>query len=445
MSTVKRRQLLKYGLVTTGGLWVLRRGGLARAIPDASSDFSRAPKTIPGASIPKYTWPLLIPPVMPQSNKHLGPGAAVDYYEIAARQFTQNLLPPELGLAPTTVWGYGSINHPETFSSPSFTIEATWQRPVLVKWINDLKDPKTGHFHPHLFRIDPFLHWAQPQGGNKYRDTDCYLLCGELFNLLFERRPPMSPVPIVTHLHGVMGAGQESDGFAEAWVLPAANNIPKDFATTGTFYDYFKLKSPLGHLWEPGASVYQYLNDQRAGTLWYHDHTLGITRLNVYAGLAGYYLIRGGPDDLPPGVLPGPAPRPGDCPGTRVYEIPLVIQDRTFNEDGSLYYPPKSPDCPPGDTCPPPLPYHRTRRPRHDATYPRRGHPRGPPETEKTLTHASGGPTRRTPRTGITAELAAHGARPRRRARRKSAPRSFAPPAKHDGRIRHGFNSSRRP
>src|SRR5205085_5689796 len=73
--------------------------------------------------------------------------------------------------------------------------------------------------------------------------------------------------------------------------------------------------------------------------LWYHDHTMGVNRVSVYAGLAGFYLLRGGPSDLPTGVLPGPAPASGDPPGTNYYEIPIVIQDRSFNADGSLFYP----------------------------------------------------------------------------------------------------------
>jgi bilirubin oxidase len=55
--------------------------------------------------------------------------------------------------------------------------------------------------------------------------------------------------------------------------------------------------------------------------------------------LSGFYLLRGGSADLPPGVLPGPAPRRGDPAGTRYYEIPLMIQDRSFNTDGSLFFP----------------------------------------------------------------------------------------------------------
>ncbi len=50
-------------------------------------------------------------------------------------------------------------------------------------------------------------------------------------------------------------------------------------------------------------------------------------------------MIRGGADDLPAGTLPGPAPAIGDSPGLTCYEIPIAIQDRSFNADGSLFYP----------------------------------------------------------------------------------------------------------
>ena len=66
--------------------------------------------------------------------------------------------------------------------------------------------------------------------------------------------------------------------------------------------------------WETGTATFQYENDQRAATMWYHDHTLGMTRLNVYAGPAGFYLLRRGPGDLPAGPLPGPAPDVGADP-----------------------------------------------------------------------------------------------------------------------------------
>jgi spore coat protein A, manganese oxidase len=97
------------------------------------------------------------------------------------------------------------------------------------------------------------------------------------------------------HLHGGK-VPPESDGYPEATIIP-------------------------------GQRVnYLYPNAQRAETLWYHDHTLGTTRLNLYMGLAGFYLIRDpaveGPLNLPSGE----------------FDVPLVIQDRAFNGDGSLKY-----------------------------------------------------------------------------------------------------------
>ena len=77
----------------------------------------------------------------------------------------------------------------------------------------------------------------------------------------------------------------------------------------------------------PGASAsYYYPNDQDAATLWYHDHTMGINRLNVYAGLMGVYLIRDAAED----ALNLPRDR---------YDIPLLICDRLLRSDGQLDYP----------------------------------------------------------------------------------------------------------
>jgi spore coat protein A len=71
-----------------------------------------------------------------------------------------------------------------------------------------------------------------------------------------------------------------------------------------------------------------------------------MTRTNVYAGPAGFYLIRGGPDDDvldrrdgSTAILPGPAPTVGDDPLGVYGEIPIAVQDRSFNDDGSLFYP----------------------------------------------------------------------------------------------------------
>jgi spore coat protein A, manganese oxidase len=319
-----RRQLVRYGAgagVALFAPWQLStRGALASPLT--------AP-TLPGADIPKYRLPLIVPPAMPRTSILRRGGMNVDYYEIAVRQFDQQVLPPSL--PDTTVWSYGSVNHPGSFNFPAFTIETRWRRPVRVKWINDLRNRSSGDFLPHILPVDPTLHWANPPGGDSGRD--------ERPTFSSTPGPYEGPVPIVTHLHGIEGVRQESDGYAEAWYLPAAGNIPAGFATTGTFYDAFRQSSPLGGSWAPGTAVFQYPNEQRATTLWYHDHTLGMTRLNVYAGPAGFYLLRGGPSDVPSRQIPGPAPSLGDAAGRSYYEIPLAIQDRSFNDDGSLFYP----------------------------------------------------------------------------------------------------------
>jgi spore coat protein A len=292
--------------------------------------------TLAPGDVPKFVTALVKPPAMPPSK---GSNKNKDRYRIAVRQFQQQILPTfdennnPTGLPKTTVWSYGSIDFPGTvaengtFHYPAFTIEATYGKEAQILWRNDLKD-EMGNYLPHLLPVDPTLHWANPPGGLMGRDT----------------RPPFNttpgpytgPVPMVTHVHGAH-TYEQFDGYPEAWYLPDAKNIPAGYATTGTFYDYFKAK--YGESWSPGTVSFKYPNDQRATTLWYHDHTLGMTRLNVYAGPAGFYLIRGGPDDVIEGVLPGPAPGVGDDPYGEYGEIPIVIQDRSFNDDGSLFYP----------------------------------------------------------------------------------------------------------
>ncbi|MDQ5846062.1 MAG: multicopper oxidase domain-containing protein [Acidobacteriota bacterium] len=104
---------------------------------------------------------------------------------------------------------------------------------------------------------------------------------------------------VAVHLHGGNTA-------------PTSDGHPEDTFTNGV------------------TRTYHYGNDQEATTLWYHDHAMGITRLNVYAGLAGFYLLR---DQFDTGEAIGPIGLP-----TGPYEIPLVIQDKMFNEDGTLAY-----------------------------------------------------------------------------------------------------------
>jgi spore coat protein A, manganese oxidase len=109
--------------------------------------------------------------------------------------------------------------------------------------------------------------------------------------------PYAGPPPIVTHLHGGE-VPSAFDGNPESWFTPGLAKTGPGFST----------------------NVYTYPNAQPASTLWFHDHALGITRLNVYAGLAAFYLIR---DSYDTGI----AGTGLDLPSGN-YEIELAIQDR---------------------------------------------------------------------------------------------------------------------
>ncbi|ODR79843.1 hypothetical protein BG842_03335 [Haladaptatus sp. W1] len=187
--------------------------------------------------------------------------AGTDRYEIELTEFDQTVLPTSMGKE-TTVWGYAG-------SYPGPTIEARPDRAVEVKWINNLPTD-------HLLSVDQQVHGAEP---------------------------PAPETRIVTHLHGAV-TRPRSDGNPEAWVSPDGKTA------ADSDVDYQQVK--------------EYPNGQEPATLWYHDHAMGITRLNVYAGLAGFYLLR----DPMENSLPS-----GD------YEVPIVIQDRSFNSNGSLFYP----------------------------------------------------------------------------------------------------------
>ncbi|MFB3906420.1 MAG: hypothetical protein ACE15E_23495 [Acidobacteriota bacterium] len=180
----------------------------------------------------KYVTPLLIPPVMPKAGILTSPGGkSIDFYEISMRQFSEQILPARFPA--TTVWGYGAVTSADKkglliHNAPSLTIEAKWNRPVRIKWINELVDAN-GKYLPHLLPVDPTLHWANPPGGTAGRDS----------RPDFTGQPTperyTGPVPIVSHVHGAVGVGDDSDGYAEAWYLPAANNIPGGYATEGTW------------------------------------------------------------------------------------------------------------------------------------------------------------------------------------------------------------------
>jgi FtsP/CotA-like multicopper oxidase with cupredoxin domain len=347
-------------------------GAIAQALPGGTLD----PTTIP-----KYVTPLVIPPVMDNT------GTPHDY-DIAVRQFKQQILPGGIwntingradAFPPTTVWSYGPDEDPlpdstglgggvgiapaanSQFNYPAYTVENIKDTPTSVDWINDLKEnfgagPK---YLKHLLPIDQTLHWANPTADciEGPARTDCR---GK------SQIPYQGPVPIIVHVHGAHST-PESDGYPEAWYLPdpagsnfkcvdpahpeRANPWLHKYVCEGSLVNKY---SPIAATNTPGVGHFTYRNDQPTATFWYHDHALGMTRNNVYAGPAGFWLLReadGGETGLITGTLPNPAPVAGEdlattnLPATlggsreKYREIPIVIQDRSFNADGSLFYP----------------------------------------------------------------------------------------------------------
>ena len=327
-----RRQFLKTGAAVAAYLALPGSLSWRGAIQKAFAEYV-ANNTLDPALITQFAAPLVIPPAMPLSK---GSNKNKDKYKIAVRQFSQQILPSSQ-FGATTVWSYGSIDNPGTFNYPAFTIEAKWNKDTQVQWSNELVDA-AGVPLPHLLPVDATLHWANPIGRKDTRpnpiDDPDYWTNPYLNG---QNGSYTGPVPMVTHVHGAH-THEDSDGYPEAWYLPAsAAADPNIAAATGTYFDIFN--SVYGHGWMAGTATFKYPNTQRATTLWYHDHTLGMTRLNVYAGPAGFWLIRGGPDDVvtvmgsgAPAVLPSPAPatdhNPFDHSG--VYEIPIAFQDRSF-------------------------------------------------------------------------------------------------------------------
>ena len=241
--------------------------GVSEAVAAAMA----APGVVVSPPLPKFVDTMPKPAVATPTGTMLPDpnGVMVPLYELRVSQFPQRLTSSPLFALPTTVWGYNG-------SFPGPTIEATRGQGFYVRWLNDL--PTT---HLLSTSIDQNVHGV---AGNP-------------------------EVRIVTHQHGGH-VPWTSDGGPLGW-YPRANP-DGSYSTVGELFN---------------GDTYYYPSDQVAATVWYHDHAVGITRLNVYAGLAGFWLLR----DPVENDLNLPS---GD------QEIPIAIQDRTFNADGSLYYPP---------------------------------------------------------------------------------------------------------
>lgn len=283
---ITRREFLKNSVVTgavlaTGGVGSLLRPQKVYAFAQSPTNLRKFIIGLPGLGptganeIGQY-----LPVATPNTIKYPG----VDFYRIAMMQY-EELLHPDLP-KPTKLWGYADVTG--MFKKPDSkylggVIVAKSGRPVRINFINSLP-------RKHLLPIDTSLPGAEPdQAQNR----------------------------TAVHLHGGL-VPWTSDGGPFSWFTPQFS---------------FKQRFTHGPDWHPGD--YFYPNGQSARFLWYHDHAMGITRLNAYAGLATAYLItdQAEADLVTSNVIPST-------------QIPLVIQDKTFKtvsdqwgDPGDLWYP----------------------------------------------------------------------------------------------------------
>ncbi len=192
---------------------------------------------------------------------------------------------------------------------PAFTVETSRGNPLNVTYINELSGQTYANVN---LVLDQTLHWAKVH------------ILGPSMNAYG------GDVPIVPHLHGGE-VPSESDGGPDAWFTPSYAETGPSWGMDGT--DQF----------------YYYPNSQEGATLWFHDHALGATRLNVYAGMAAFYFLRETDEDNL--HLPGwsgddlvqevaPVGTSGIFnPDPYLPEIEIVIQDRMFDTEGELYFP----------------------------------------------------------------------------------------------------------
>jgi len=197
-----------------------------------------------------------------------------------------------IGKVNTPVWGYGADDDVGS-TWPGRTFERHIKdAPLTIEWTNNLLNVQSLPLQ-HLLPVDTSLHW-------------CYSLLGYQNNSIAK-----NGVPLVPHVHG----GRNDSAF---------DGNPEYFFSPDT-----QIKGPrfVSRTYKYGGPDW----NNKAGMLWYHDHALGITRLNVYAGLAGFFALRDNDDT---GKSGNPAGLPADP-----YELGYAVQDRMFRNTGELFYP----------------------------------------------------------------------------------------------------------
>jgi FtsP/CotA-like multicopper oxidase with cupredoxin domain len=261
-----------------------------------------------------------IPVAVPDNTTY--PGA--DYYEIAVVEFTQKMhsnltasklrgyvqlstsVVPGAQVALTNPGGSAILlpNGSQAYGVdiPRYlgpTIVAQKDKPVRIKFYNLLP---TG------------------MGGDLFLPVDTTVMGAGMGPIDMPGMPGMKEYytqnRATLHLHGG-NTPWISDGTAHQWITPASEDTvyPKGVSV----YNVPDMPDP-----GPGAMTFYYTNQQSARLLFYHDHSYGITRLNVYAGEAAGYIIRDQVEQalITSGVIPAD-------------EIPLIIQDKTFVPDNT--------------------------------------------------------------------------------------------------------------
>ncbi len=291
-------------------------------VGNAGANQQVAQTPILGKSIPKYVDPV---PVFGSAALPRVGGTSIS---VNMEEFQQKVLPDSFytGLtapynAGTYVWSYQVGTAPAHY--PGVTIEAQRNAPTTVTYTNNLAGAGgSATFLQKYLTVDQTIHWADPLVLDCLMNPSqpaCFTPYGNP-NWVGPGNPPAAqipgaPVPTVVHLHG----GEDPsafDGGPDQWFTPNGIHGP----------GYVSLSPVAGN-----QDIYRYPNGQQATTLWFHDHALGTTRVNVFSGLAAFYLLRDSRDTGLPGNainLPG---------GER--EIELLIQDRQFDSNGQLFFP----------------------------------------------------------------------------------------------------------
>jgi spore coat protein A, manganese oxidase len=319
-----RRSGLLFVLILTAVLVVVMSASGAWAAPAGQTP-------LPAASIDQFVDPLPVLDVTGLPNGTIQTIlAGTSQIQIDMKEFRANVLPhtfvPASGGAygGTWVWGYVKDGTDTSVTRNTYTgpvIVAGRGVPTQIKFVNDLPTTGTTHVKFYNSATDQSLHWANPDGVSMYIPNPY----GPDPKFIGNPAHYDGAIPAAVHLHGgeVPAA---IDGGPESWFTSAGQHGPAYYSMDGnTSCNY---------------AIYRYPNTQPAAPLWFHDHTLGATRLNVYAGLAGAYLLTDPKLKLPAG-LSATGLRAGALGSNPADDtiVPLVVQDRIFDTNGQLYFP----------------------------------------------------------------------------------------------------------